>query len=166
VFILTLETLVIVVMQVTFVPLLFVGQAALDLVLVGIILWSILRKGQEALVMAFVCGLLLGQFSILHFGFLPLFYVLIAYLASLGPLDVLRGNWLLTGLFGMGLATLFELLIVLSLFFTGRQIELPAYLWHVVVVRVFLNTALMMLLFPLGRYLARNFSLHRNEKKS
>jgi len=142
-------TVILVFLQMTLVPAAFGGQAPLDILLVSLIIWSVLTEGKGAIGLAFIGGLLLSHFSTLHFGFLPLFYVLLTYLASLVQLESGRANLLITTAVGGTLFLVFELLLILSYTFSGYPWGGEMYLRQVVLVRVLANTGLLLILFPL-----------------
>ena len=101
---------------------------------------------------------MLNQYSALHMGFLPLFYVVIAYLATLVSSDMIDNNWLLAVVLGFTLSGLFELLVLLSFWFGGHNLFTLDYLSQIVLVRVLLNTTFMLLLFPVLRALNSNLN--------
>lgn len=131
-----------VLLQLTLLPFLGSWFFQADIVLACIIIWSILRGGREVLLLGFIAGLLLSHFSLLHFGFLPLFYVLIAYLSSLITVDMLQGHWVVVGALALMMTALFEILVGLSLAFAGYPLDLSRYAMHVMLPRIFWSTLL------------------------
>lgn len=132
-------------LQLTLIPETWIGQAGINIVLSYIISISMWRGGKEAIALAFWGGFLLSLFSFLHFGFLPLFYVLIAFFSSLSTGDIFKNSILMMASFGFMWTMLFEILIVISLLFAGYPIDLPQYSLHIILIRSLLNTGIILI---------------------
>lgn len=140
-------------LQITLVPTVFGGLPMLDLVITFVVGWSVLRDGKEAMLLAFVGGLIVSQFSTTHFGFLPLFFVLIAYLSSLLAADRYDRHPALLAIYGILLMSLYELLIWLSALFSGLSWSTGTYFFQFALVRILANTGMLLIIFPLLRRL-------------
>lgn len=149
--ILVLLTLVLSFFQLTLVPYLFEAMQGVNIVLAFIIAWSMLRAGREAIGLAFLGGLILSLFSNIHFGFLPLFFVLVAFSSSMSMGETFNNNYFFVGLFGLLWCLLFELMVMLSYLFASHPVELGSYITHVMLRNSLINTAIILLFTPLFR---------------
>ncbi len=143
--------------QVTLIPQLMSNTIIMDSVLVGIISISVIRGGQEALPLAFVAGMLLSVFSTIHFGFLPLMYVVSAFGSSLLSYDVFRRNISFVILWGGLWCLLFEILVLFAYMLSGIDLNPVHYFLQVVLSRTIINAGLLILCLPLCKWIEHAF---------
>jgi len=146
--------LVLTFLQITLIPGLSRDGVFVDLVVPYLIAVAIVRQGREGLLMAFVLGLVISHYSGIHFGFLPLFYVVIAFLSSLVHHERDNANLPLTLSAACGLMVLFEIFVLMSFLFSGFITWQKDYIITLLLPRLFFNLLVFVLFFPLLRKLA------------
>ncbi|OIP95607.1 hypothetical protein AUK40_05895 [Candidatus Wirthbacteria bacterium CG2_30_54_11] len=135
-------------LQITFVPQVAGPAIVIDLVAVFILTWSMIRGGNEALLLGFICGLILSPFSTLHFGFLPLFYTLIAFGSSLVTADHMQQlPWVRIAWAGVWCFVL-ELMLYLTYVFSGYPATIGGYGLHTALPRMLINTGAITIITP------------------
>ncbi len=135
-------------LQITFVPQVIGSGIVIDLVAVFILTWSMLRGGNEALLLGFICGLVLSPYSTLHFGFLPLFYTILAFGSSLVTAEHMQQiPWVRVAWSGVWCFVL-ELMLFLTYFFSGYPVSISGYVLHTALPRSLINTGAVALFTP------------------
>ena len=131
-------------------PELFGLGLGVNLFLSFVLACSMHRSGREAITVAFLGGMFLAVYSNLNFGYLPLFYVLVAYLSSLVTGDVFKNSFFLA-LMGFVWVMLFEILVAFSLLSSGHIINMPLYSLRVVFGSALINSGLVLVFTVLVR---------------
>lgn len=141
--------------QSTIVPLMKLGGAKPDLVLLIVISWSLLRGSREGLGWGFLGGLCLDLLSGGPLGASSIGLMAASLLSGQGETNIYKGNLVLPIVFAV-LGTLVyygTLLVVLEL--TGRPVALMASLSQVILPAAIINVVAMPFVYALMRWLDR-----------
>ena len=139
------------ILQATVLPRLQVSGGQPDLVVLVVLAWAILDRGQEGMVWAFIGGLVLDLFSTTPFGISSIALLVVAFFVSLAESQVYRESFFLPLILGGLGAAVYHALYILLLRFLG---DVPLQ-WSEVVLYVTLPSILfdIMLIVPIVRLL-------------
>jgi rod shape-determining protein MreD len=139
--------------QSTIIPLMKVGGAKPDLVLLMVISWSLLRGSRDGLGWGFIGGLCLDVLSGGPLGASSIALMVASLLSGQGETNIYKGNLLLPIILAV-LGTLVYcgiLLVVLEL--TGRPVSLIASISQVILPAAVMNMVAMPFVYALMRWL-------------
>ena len=129
-----------------------------DLMLTLVAAWTLQRGLKESLLWALIGGIVLDVLSAAPFGIFTAALVGVSVISSIGSANLFRSQTLLP-LVGALLATPAYYAITLALFYvSGRQIEWSAAITGVVGPALIANTACMIVIYPLVRWIHRRTS--------
>ncbi len=114
------------------------GGARLNLMLLVVVSWSLLRGPREGIVWGFIGGLALDFLSGAPLGSCSLALTLTGYVASLGQLTLYRTSPPFPSLVALGSSILYDSVLMIILSLTGRPT-----VWHDVFIAVTLPTAVV-----------------------
>jgi rod shape-determining protein MreD len=135
--------------QSSFLPALGLVRVRPDLVLLCVVVWALLRGARQALVWAFVGGLLLDLFSGGPFGTSALALVLVAFCSSVGEVGVFRSAYILPLLVAFWGSILYGLLFLFLMTTLRHPVDWVPALRHVVVPDAVLNTLCVPVVYAL-----------------
>lgn len=139
--------LLVVILQVTWLPLIPISGLKPDLALVLVTVWGLLAPIGEAAQWGFVLGILLDLTSGLPFGVHTLTLTLVGLLVGLGQRAFFRGN-LIAPPVTVILATLFDHTVILGILaLLNESIAWSDYLIHITLPTSILNMVLAGLIF-------------------
>lgn len=115
-----------------------------DLVLLAVVAWALTGRGQEAMVLGFIGGMLLDSFSLVPLGWTAVVMVLIAALISYSEGQFWGANPLMQLAAVLAASTVFHLAGMLALLLMGRHLD-----WSLALSRVLLPSAFLNLLLAL-----------------
>lgn len=119
--------------------------ARLNLMLLVVVSWSLLRGSREGIVWGFIGGLALDFLSGAPIGSCALALTLAGYLAGLGQLTLYRTSPPFPSLVALGASVFYDIALIMVLSTTGR-----AAAWQEVLIGVTMPTALLgSLMMPL-----------------
>lgn len=113
-----------------------------DLVLLAVVAWALTGRGQEAMVLGFIGGLLLDAFSQVPLGWSAAVMVLIAAMVSYSEGQFWGANPLMQLAAVLAATVVFHLAGILVLLLLGRQLDLALAVSRVVLPSAFLNLLL------------------------
>jgi rod shape-determining protein MreD len=126
-----------------------------DLMLALVVAWSLLRRAPEGLIWALVGGLVLDLLSGAPFGVFTLGLVSASLIASASATVLFRSYALLPVVAIVPATLVYHGVVLLLLYAAGRQIDWLATLSSVTLPALPVNLGLMLLVFPLARWLHR-----------
>lgn len=115
-----------------------------DLVLLAVVGWALTGRGQEAMVLGFVGGMLLDSFSLVPLGWTAIVMVLITAMISYSEGQFWGANPLMQLAAVLAASVVFHLAGMLVLLLMGRQVD-----WTLMVSRILLPSAFLNLLLAL-----------------
>jgi rod shape-determining protein MreD len=130
----------------------------LDLVLVLVLAWAMVRNLEEGTIWALIGGLCLDLLSGTPFGVFSIALVVVMALATLVQTRVFGGGLVLPILFSFPLSLLFNGLALLMLNLLGRPVAWISAFEQVLLPAAGLNTGAMVVLFPLVYLLNRRLN--------
>ena len=134
-------------------PLIKVGGAEPDLVLLMVISWSLLRGGREGLVWGFVGGLCLDLLSGGPLGASAIALMVVSLLSGQGETNIFKGNLLLPLIIApVGTLVYYGLLLVI-LELTGRSLSLLPSSSRVILPAAIVNLIAMPFVYVFMRWL-------------
>lgn len=114
------------------------GGARLNLVLLSVVSWSLLRGAREGIVWGFLGGLALDFLSGAPFGSCAFALTLVGYLPSLGRLTLYRTSPLLPSAVALAANIIHDSILMTVLIVTGHFVP-----WRDVLLQVTMPTALL-----------------------
>lgn len=136
-------------------PLIKVGGAKPDLILLIVISWSLLRGAREGLVWGFVGGLCLDLLSGGPLGASAIALMVVSLLSGQGETNIFRGNLLLPLILApLGTLVYYGLLLVI-LELTGRSLALLPSLSHAILPAAIVNFIAMPFVYAFMRWLSQ-----------
>jgi cell shape-determining protein MreD len=148
-------TIVLCLIDLAFIPALHIQPLHIEVFFAAITAWSLLRSGKNALLAAFVGGLIINSFSDLRFGFYPLFFTITTLMASFSVLERTQNNTVFLLLYCLGISLLLELFILISTLLQHYHPNLLQYGTQVLVPSTLIHTLLILVFVPALRPLAR-----------
>ena len=130
----------------------------LDLVLILVLAWAMVRNLSEALIWAVIGGLCLDLMSGTPFGVFSIALVSVAALATLVQTRVFGGGLVLPIIFTFPLSLLFNGLALVMLSLLGRPVAWLTTFEQVLLPAAGLNTGFMVVLFPVVYLFNRRFN--------
>jgi rod shape-determining protein MreD len=124
-----------------------------DLVLLGIVSWSLTGRSQEGMILGFVGGVFLDLFSEVPLGVSSATLVMVAALASYSEGQFWGANPLMQIAAVLTTSAIFHAVGVGTILLTGRALDLPIALSRVVLPSLFLNLVLALPAIQLGETL-------------
>ena len=129
-----------------------------DLMLVIVLAWNLARSHRDGLLWAFAGGLMLDTFSAGPFGALLLALFVVCLAANFIGTPLWDANPLLPLLGTVAGVALYHAIYLGVLLLWGWQLDWRSAASSVVLPAVFLDTALMLLAYPLARRIARRIA--------
>ena len=143
-------------LQATVMPRLAIWGIFLDLPLLIVVSWSLLRGSREGLVWGFVAGLMVDLFSGAPFGAATASLMAVGFLAGFGEAAVFRNPFLPPGV--MFLATMvYDLLFLLVVRISGDAVEWLSSLFRIIAPSALLNALLTPVILGVMRALYGRF---------
>jgi rod shape-determining protein MreD len=149
--------LVAAVLQTTVVPYLAVGGVFVDLPLVLVASWSLLRGVHQGIRWAFIAGLAVDLLSGAPFGAATLALMAAALLSGLAQRGAVRAHLALLIVTILLVTVLYDLVFLTVVQVSGRTVEWLGSLYRVILPSAILNAALMPLFFFVMRRLYTRF---------
>jgi rod shape-determining protein MreD len=133
-------------------------QGTPNLVLLGIVSWSLIGRSKEAMILGLLGGVFLDMLSGLPVASTAISLILIAYLVSL-----LEGGFWESNFFTPLLATLFSTVIffsltLLTLLLSGRTIDITTSMARIFLPSLFLNLVLCLPVYHLSGWISNLLS--------
>lgn len=130
-----------------------------DLMLVIVLAWNLARSRSDGLLSAFAGGLLLDTFSAGPFGAMLLALFVVSLAVNFIGAPLWNANPLLPLLGTVASVVIYHAIYAGALLLWGWQLDWRTAATSVVLPAVFLDTALMLLAYPLARRIARSIAL-------
>lgn len=145
------------ILQTTLVPHLAIWGVFVDLPLLVVVSWSLLRGPREGILWGFVAGLTVDLFSGAPFGASTLALIAVGALAGLGAAAVFRAHVALP-LLAMFLATIvYDLLFLLIVRVSGDPVDWLESFYRIILPSAVLNAVLTPVVFVTMRWLHTRF---------
>ena len=128
-----------------------------DLPLLVVVSWSLLRGSREGLVWGFIAGLTVDLFSVAPFGAATLGMMAAGFLSGLGKSAVFGSQIILPLITVLLVTIVYDILFLLVVWISGYPVSWLDGLLHLILPSAVLNTVLMPVVFVIMRWLNTRF---------